>query len=83
MLLELKEVWRTKRKAEKSSRSKCVPRRERVLHEDRGIDGGISDTDPRAAKSRVKVVERQLRGQWSNVGGRVQVGKRNDMIGVA
>ena len=62
MLLELKEVWRTKRKAEKSSRSKCVPRRERVLHEDRGIDGGISDTDPRAAMSRVKVVGRQLRG---------------------
>ena len=49
MLLSLEEVWRTERKAEKSSRSKCVSRRERVLHEDRGIDGGISDTDPRAA----------------------------------
>lgn len=49
MLLELEWVWRTRKKAEKSSRWKCVPRRERVLHEDRGIDGGISDTDPRAA----------------------------------
>ena len=83
MLLELEWVWRTRKKAEKSSRWKCVPRRERVLHEERESTEGSQTQTLGLRMSRVKVVGRQLRGcgpAWSCGG---QVGEWNDMIGVA